>query len=94
LFIFYPEQIGQDCLHRMHALRTGRQHETVFIGIPLADRRSRLHVVADQPVVDEFDAGNGVGLGESPIGLCLVADAVIERAIGAEFRPDQRRIRI
>ncbi len=35
------EHAGKDGLHRMHALRAGGQHETIFVGVPFADGGAR-----------------------------------------------------
>ena len=78
----------------MHALRAGGQDETILTDVPLADRRARLHVVADETVVDEGDAGDLRGGGEGRLGLRRIADLVVEGAVRAKVRPDQRRFRI
>ena len=51
---------GDHVAHAVHALRAAGQHETVLVRLPFADRRARLHVVADEPVVDELDADGRV----------------------------------
>ena len=78
----------------MHALRAGGEHETVLVGLPFGDRRARLDVVGDEAVVAEFDARDLAGLREGGLGLRPVAVMVGEGAVRAEFRPDQRRIRV
>ena len=92
LFAFDAEHLaGEDIAHRVHALRAGRQYEPVLVGAPFADRRPRLHVVADQPVVDEFDACDRLGVGESRIGLDAIAHFIGEGLVGAELGPHQGR---
>ena len=80
---------GDDVAHRVHALRAGGQHEAILVGMPFADGGARLHEVADETVVVEFDAGDMAGFGEGRIGLCLVAEVIFERLVGAEIGPYQ-----
>ena len=86
--------LGEDALHRMDALRPGRQDEAVFVRAPFADRRARLHVVGDETVVDEIDAGDAGSRGEGGVRLGAVAEMIGEGAVRAEFGPDQRRFRV
>ena len=74
--------LGQRRLHAVNALRADDQRPAVFIGKPLREAGARLHVVADEPVVDDGQFRHLGGLGEE----------LVRPSCGRQARPVKARL--
>ena len=85
---------GNDNPRDMRVLARDIEREAVVARIVFADGRARLHGVRDQPVVNEVELGDVVGLCERRVGRGLVAHFPIEAQVPRRLGVDLRRIGI
>ena len=80
-----PDEGGQDQPGDMRVLAGGVEHQLVGAGIVLADRRTGLHRVRDQAVVDQVDLGHMGGLGEGLLDPFAVAELPVVAEIAGRL---------
>ncbi len=83
--------LGDAVAHAVAALRPHGQRVAVGPGVVFGDDAARLHVVGDDPVVDDLDPRDPCGADEGRVRGALRPSRTGEGDVGVELRPDQRR---
>ncbi len=87
----HAEDIGDVVAHAVAALGAEGEREAAALRVVLGDDAARLHVVGDDPVVDDLHPRYPRRAGEGGVGRRLVAAVDLEGDVGREFGPDRRR---
>ena len=83
--------IGQNILDGMYALAADCQNVASLLAVIFGDTGTSLHVIGNQPVVDNAELDHMRGIGESGVGLVLVADMHVIGDVVRPFGPYLRR---
>ncbi len=79
----HADEGGDDQTRDMRVLRGIPQRQIVGAGVVFGQRRARLHGVRHQPVVDDVELGDVLGVGESGLGRLGVAEVpLVDRVVG------------
>ena len=81
---------GQHQARHVRVLAGGVEREAVLPGVVVADGGARLDGVGDQPVVDEIDLGDVLGVGEGGIDGGLVAEVPLVDGVVGRLGVDLR----